>query len=91
MRIQGGLVRWGALSLLAVGSHGWGERFQPAKDALGNMGESGDKHAPTEPGKCGVYRKGAAEVTVCIESVVEYHGDVQQVRGNVLHLSLTLV
>lgn len=35
-------------------------------------------------GKCGVYKKGAAELAVCSESVVQWGKDVQQVRRGVL-------
>lgn len=88
MRIQRSL-RWGAVGLLAAsttGVYGWGERWSAGKEAVSNTATAAagalglEKRPPIEPGKCGVYRKGAAELSLCIDSVVEYGGDVQQVR-----------
>lgn len=33
------------------------------------------------PGKCGIYQRGAAEVAVCVESVVEWGADIKQTNG----------
>ena len=33
------------------------------------------------PGKCGIYTRGAAEMAVCIESVVEWGADIKQMNG----------
>lgn len=32
-------------------------------------------------GKCAVYKNGTAELALCVDSVVEWGKDVQQVRG----------
>lgn len=35
-------------------------------------------------GKCAVYKNGTAELALCVDSVVEWGKDVQQVRGIII-------